>query len=76
MTHWNYRIIKTVNHGEESYGIYEVYYDDQNRPTSCTENSLTPICDSVDDLIVELDIMKEARKLAVLSMNDFDGADN
>lgn len=39
-TYWNYRVVQTVDHGEELWGIYEVHYSD-DRPTARTVNPIT-----------------------------------
>ena len=67
MSHWNYRVMKRLNSdGEHEYGIYEVYYDDNNNILGWTENSLTPVCYSEDGLLHELELMKEALKKETL----------
>ncbi len=63
MSHWNYRVMKRLNNeGKYEFGIYEVYYDDNNYVQGWTENSLTPVCSSEEDLLYELELMKEAFK--------------
>lgn len=61
MGHWNYRIMKRKNdQGQFDFGIYEVFYDDNGKVIGSTENPLTPVCDSPDDLRQELKIMMDA----------------
>lgn len=67
MSHWNYRIMKReINPKEFEFGIYEVYYDDNGKVNSWTEESLTPTCDSEEGLFIELELMKEAFKKEIL----------
>ncbi len=64
---WNYRIMKRkIDHSTYEFGIYEVYYDDNGIIKGCTENSLTPTTESLDDLKFELELMKEAFDKEVL----------
>lgn len=61
MGHWNYRIVKRKNdQGGFDFGIYEVFYDDNGKVKGCSENSLTPVCESEHDLKEELKTMMEA----------------
>jgi hypothetical protein len=70
MGHWNYRIMKRKNdEGGFDFGIYEVFYDD-NGKVSWTENSLTPLCDSADELKEELRIMMDAFDKETLIFED------
>jgi len=58
---WNYRVMKRKNEeGEYDYGIYEVYYDDKGKVISWTQNAMTPVCPSEEDLKYELEIMLKA----------------
>lgn len=36
---WNYRVLHRNSHGEDQYGVHEVYYDTEDKPIMCTENS-------------------------------------
>jgi len=71
MGHWNYRIMKRKNdQGHFDFGIYEVFYDDNGKVTGWTENSLTPLCDSEEDLKEELKIMVDAFTKEVLTYEE------
>lgn len=60
---WNYRIMKRKNsEGTFEYGIYEVYYDENGKVSSWTQESLTPVCSSSNDLEYEMKFMMEAFK--------------
>lgn len=58
MSHWNYRIMQRVYpNGYISYGLYEIYYDDKNRITSWTKDSMVGEYDSAEELEREIAIM-------------------
>lgn len=64
---WNYRVMKKRNEsGEDEFGIYEVYYDNNGNIKGWTENSLVPVCTSKEALLDELNIMQEAFEREVL----------
>lgn len=70
---WNYRVIRTIDpNGDEYYGIHEVYYDDEGNPVSCTENSVNPIGESVEDLSHTVIYMMRAFTEPVLEMRQFE----
>jgi len=71
MGHWNYRIMKRKNdQGQCVFGIYEVFYDDDGKLKGWTENSLTPVCESEDDVKAEMKIMMGAFDLETLTLED------
>jgi len=51
---------------ETTFGIYEVFYDDQGRAWAVTENPVEVSGDSVDDLAKTLKWMKAALSKKVL----------
>lgn len=58
---WNYRVMKRKNSGGEfEFGIYEVYYDENGKVKGWTEDSMTPVCSSSDDLKYEMQVMMGA----------------
>lgn len=60
---WNYRVMKRKNEkGEYDFGIYEVFYDDNGKVVSWTQESMTPVCSSEDGLDHELNLMRETLK--------------
>ena len=72
---WNYRIIKEVvpGFGEElvdAYGVHEVYYDAEGKPTMCSE-AIQPYGETLDELKVDLERMMEAFEKPVLDMVQF-----
>jgi hypothetical protein len=57
----NYRIMKRKNKaGEYEYGIYEVYYSGNGDIIGATENTLTSVCASKEELLDELNSMMTA----------------
>ena len=51
MTHWNYRLMKRENDkGEVFYGVHEVYYDENGDIEGWSEESVTPVGESKDEL--------------------------
>jgi len=82
MSHWNYRILArriiTDLYSDVHFGIYEVYYDDENNmPESCTENPITITSyeseceDPIDSIKWQLDVMIEASNKPVLDYDNF-----
>ncbi len=64
---WNYRVVKT----EEGYSIYEVLYNEDGKPISCTENPILDFyCDSPKGLKHELNILKKAFKKPPLDLDN------
>lgn len=53
-----------------TYAIYEVFYNEDGEPETSTVNPLSPMVQSVDGLLHELEEMQKATDLPVLS---FDG---
>ena len=72
MTTWDYRVIKQKHPTGSSYGIYEVYYDDQENIEFITKNPLTPHGETVTELENDLKYMQKALSLPVLDMDELD----
>lgn len=69
---WNYRVIKydhrpDYNGDEPWFAIHEVYYDEDGKPTSVTENASTV---SGEDLKWVVERMQEAVSKPVLNWTD------
>lgn len=47
---WNYRVVRTTDGEEESFAIYEVYYDDDGRPEARTEDPVHPSGETLEEL--------------------------
>lgn len=65
--HWNYRVMHTVEEGEDVFSIVEVYYDDgamigYSDPVHVSTN---------DDLKLMLDLMQKALDKPTLTPEDF-----
>lgn len=68
---WNYRVIKRYIGDEESYGIHEVYYDDNGYLDAYSENPIAPHGNSFNELIEDFEHYSRALKEPVLSEKDF-----
>jgi len=67
---WNYRIIKTP----EGFSVYEVFYDEEGKPVSTTVNpTLDFFCDTVEELLEELEIIKAAFDMPAIDINTIVG---
>jgi hypothetical protein len=77
---WNYRVIKEKNKEyldldkEDAYffAIHEVYYDENEKPITCTEDPVYPSGTSLKDLKVDIKHYLQALKRPVLNMTDFE----
>ena len=68
---WNYRVMKKKNsEGSFDFGIYEVYYDENGKVSSWTQESLTPVGSSSDDLEYKMKVMMEAFKKETLEYKE------
>lgn len=66
--YWNYRIIKRENpSGEVTYGIYEVHYDMEGNLKGHTENPISVIGESIEDLKFDIENLKESLNKDVLT---------
>lgn len=71
---WNYRVVKTVTKiplgdTDISYGIYEVYYDENGDIVNISESLAHPISDDLKGLQWNLEKMLEACKKPVIDYN-------
>jgi hypothetical protein len=76
LSHWNHRVVKkthTLFDGskEDTYGIHEVYYDKDGKPTSLTVNPVEPHGSTLDELRQDLEWMTAALAKPVLDFDDF-----
>lgn len=67
--HWNHRVVRTVNDGEETYAVHEVYYDRNGVVTTITERAVSPLGETFEELRAELAMFTAASLLPVI---DFD----
>jgi hypothetical protein len=56
---WNYRVVRTTDGEEESFAIYEVYYDDEDRPEARTEQPASPAGETLEELQAYLRALSE-----------------
>ena len=66
LTGWNYRVMRTVVDDEVMYGIHEVYYNEKDQPESWTQDPVSPLVDSEEELKDVLRLMSEALDKPVL----------
>ena len=70
---WNYRVIRHDKEEKIFYQIHEVYYDDNNKIETFTENAVHPFGESIEELITDLDhMLGDARKYEVLSLRELE----
>jgi hypothetical protein len=51
---WNYRVVRTTDGEEESFAIYEVYYDGDGRPGARTEDPAHSSGETLEELQEDL----------------------
>jgi len=66
---WNYRVIRSPLEAT-SLGIHEVYYDEEGRPSSWTEEPCGAVGDNLLELRAEVQYMMEAFERPVLRIVD------
>lgn len=79
MTHWNYRVIakRLPEYNDVNFGIYEVYYDENNEPISFTEDPIniesfiSYDTDPIESINWQLDAIKLALKKPVMDYDNF-----
>lgn len=71
---WNHRIARRVFHGptgtEEFLAVYEVYYDDKDKPNGITSNACAPGGETLDELRTELARMLAATGQPILDYDE------
>ncbi len=63
--HWNYRIIERLQQGTTTYGIHEVYYDNNNQITNWSE-PMDAYGESLEELKSDLEAQLKAFDKPVL----------
>lgn len=71
---WNYRVVKQVTKiplgdTDISYGIHEVYYDDNGDIINISESLAHPLSDDLEGLQCNLERMMEACKKPTIDYN-------
>jgi hypothetical protein len=69
MTTWNYRIVRSIHKGEESFGIHEVYYENEN-PIMVTEEAVGAVGHTIEELADELGHMVMAFGKPILEYSE------
>lgn len=68
---WNHRVIKRkYDTGEVFFAIHEVFYDDAGKPTQCTVMPSAILEDSIDDLAITIDRIRECLSKPVLDYDE------
>ncbi len=71
MSNWNYRVIKFVEDGEETFAIREVFYEN-GVPDLCTTQSTYPAStDGIVGLQLQIDAYQQAMLLPALDYSIF-----
>lgn len=71
ISHWNYRVLKTINSsGVEEFGIVEVYYDRKRQPFAYTDYQI-PWGENLKDLKWDTSKMLKACREPILTEEDF-----
>lgn len=69
---WNYRIVAIDVQGETEYGVYEVYYDDEDKPQYRTLNPTVFVGDNKEEVLDSLiKAMLDIERYPVLTDADF-----
>lgn len=69
---WNYRVIKTVENGDDVFAIHDVYYHSDGTPRAYSVNPSRIIWLEEDEPTAILDRMQGALLKPVLTDADFD----
>ncbi|MBE9119158.1 hypothetical protein IQ249_25215 [Lusitaniella coriacea LEGE 07157] len=68
MITWNYRVFRD----RDNYCIREVFYLDDGTIGGCTERTITPTAQTLDALTQEIENLKEALQLPILTLEEVD----
>ena len=64
---WNHRVVKRkYDNGEIWYGIYEVFYDEKNKPNGVTKEPESITGENMEDLKEYYKMMKNAFNYPIL----------
>lgn len=75
MTTWNYRVVQTQTKDGPMWGIYEVYYDEDERPVFRTADPISITSDEgVEGVIWALQHALADVERGVLTDEDFNGS--
>ena len=66
--YWNYRVIKRENpSGEVKYGIYEVHYDMEGNLRGHSENPISIIGESIEDIKFDIENLTKSLQKDILT---------
>lgn len=65
---WNYRIVKNGS----SFGIYQVYYDDDLNPIGYTATAVSPYGETLDAFFSDYKRYNDGVNKPVLTINEYD----
>ena len=53
---WDYRVVRKryEQTGDQFYAIHEVFFDEEDRAWGCTKEAVTPMAESLEDLVKEV----------------------
>ena len=68
---WDFRVLAQEYKGELTFGIFEVYYNDDGTPNMCTENAVGAVGDTLPGLSHTLRLMLAALMEPILNYSDF-----
>jgi hypothetical protein len=68
-SHWDYRVINNSLHA--FYNIHEVYYDENGKVMGISENPVSPMSESISELIDILEQYKSAIEKPILFCDEF-----
>ena len=71
MRHWNYRVIAIEKDGQETYGVYDVLFDDKGNPDVHSYKPVTLCSNGKKGLKDMIKAIKQAHALPVLRVNQF-----
>ncbi len=70
---WNHRILRRTFEGETFYAVHEVYYDENGNPNGCTDESVSPKGETMDELRSDILSFHDALTKPILNYEDFPG---
>lgn len=72
MEYWNYRVLKRRSEYSNTYGIHEVFYNDEDGIESWTEHPVCPMGESVGELMDDIVHFLAAFSRPVLAVVEYE----
>mgnify|MGYP005992249943 CR=1 FL=1 len=69
---WNYRVVETKSFEETSFGIHEVYYDDEGNITNVSIEPVGVVWSDDESGQEILDLFKKALTKPTINLDDID----